>query len=88
MLSLELGAHLAEVEAAAAELGAYVEQMVVDRRDRPRDDLVSALVEASEDGDRLSALELFSMISGLVFAGYDTTRNQLGQALSTFAATP
>jgi cytochrome P450 len=88
VLSLELGTHLAEVEEAAEGLGAYIEQMVADRRARPRDDLVTSLVQASEDGDRLSALELFSMISGLVFAGYDTTRNQLGQALFTFAQHP
>jgi cytochrome P450 len=42
----------------------------------------------ADDGDRLSAVELFSMISGIVFAGYDTTRNQLGQALFTFARHP
>jgi cytochrome P450 len=88
VLSLELSEHLAEVEEAAAGLGAYVEQMVADRRANPRDDLVTSLVQASEDGDRLSAMELFSMISGLVFAGYDTTRNQLGQALFTFARHP
>jgi cytochrome P450 len=61
---------------------------VDDRRARPRDDLVTSLVQASEDGDRLSGTELFSMISGLVFAGYDTTRNQLGQALFTFCHHP
>ena len=88
VLSLELGAHLAEVEEAASGLASYVEAMIADRRAEPRDDLVTSLVEASEDGDRLSALELFSMISGLVFAGYDTTRNQLGQAIVVFARHP
>jgi len=88
VLSLELGAHLVEIEAAASALGAYIEEMVVDRRDHPRDDLVTSLVQASEDGDRLSSAELFSMVAGIVFAGYDTTRNQLGQALFTFAQHP
>ena len=62
--------------------------LVANRRETPRDDLVTALVQASEDGDRLSSLELFSMIGGILFAGYDTTRNQLGQALATFCAHP
>jgi cytochrome P450 len=88
VLSLELGAHLDEIESAASALGTYIEEMVADRREHPREDLVTSLVQASDDGDRLSAVELFSMISGIVFAGYDTTRNQLGQALFTFARHP
>lgn len=48
----------------------------------------TSLVEALEDGDRLSQLELQAMIGGLLFAGYDTTRNQLGRALFTFCHHP
>jgi cytochrome P450 len=88
LLSLELGARLSEVEQAAGELGAYIDQLVEDRRARPRDDMVTSLVEASEDGDRLSTLELRAMIGGLLFAGYDTTRNQLGHAVFTFCHHP
>ncbi len=88
ILSLELGAHRAEVEAASEALGAYVHQLVADRRAHPRDDLVTSLVQAAEGGDRLSNIELFSMIGGLLFAGYDTTRNQLGQALAAFCRHP
>jgi cytochrome P450 len=87
-LSLELGAHIDEVEAASEALGEYVEALVDQRRREPRDDLVTALVQASEGDDRLSNLELQSMIGGLLFAGYDTTRNQLGQAMFTFAEHP
>jgi cytochrome P450 len=88
VLSLELGNHLDEVTEAADGLGNYVDQLVDDRRSSPRDDLVTELVQASEDGDRLSPSELRAMIAGLLFAGYDTTRNQLGQALFTFAQHP
>jgi cytochrome P450 len=87
-LSLELGAHLDEVEQASAALGEYVEALVEQRRREPRDDLVTELVHASEGDDRLSNLELLSMIGGLLFAGYDTTRNQLGLAMFTFAQYP
>jgi cytochrome P450 len=87
-LSLELAAHIGEVEEASAALSAYVERLVTDRQAHPRDDLVSSLVEASDDGDRLAPLELFAMIGGLLFAGYDTTRNQLGHALVTFCEHP
>jgi cytochrome P450 len=88
VLSLELGSHLDEVAAAAEALGEYVDQLVADRGAAPRDDLVTELVQASEEGDRLSASELRAMIAGLLFAGYDTTRNQLGQALLVFAQHP
>ena len=54
----------------------YVEQFVEGRRAGPRDDLVTA-IQAEEEGDRLNALELRDD-GGLLFAGYDTTRNQLG----------
>jgi cytochrome P450 len=85
ILSLELGSHKEEVAQAAEQLGAYVDDLVEDRRHNPRDDLVTELVEASEEGDRLSASELRTMIASLLFAGYDTTRNQLGHAMFVFA---
>jgi cytochrome P450 len=88
VLSLELSTHLQEVEEAAAGLSAYVDRLVADRQARPRDDLVTSLVQASEEGDRLSAMELRAMIGGLLFAGFDTTRNQLGQALFAFCQHP
>lgn len=83
-LSFRLAEHLAEAEAASDALGEYIDRLVTDRRANPRDDLVTSLVQASEGGDRLNDTELFSMIGGLLFAGYDTTRNQLGQALMLF----
>jgi cytochrome P450 len=88
LLSLELSARLADVEQAASELGAYVDELVEDRQANPRDDMVTSLVEASEDNDRLSQGELRAMIAGLLFAGYDTTRNQLGRAMITFCHHP
>lgn len=84
LLSLELAAHLDEVKQAAEELGEYVDRLVEDRRAHPRDDLVTELVEAHEEEDRLSAEELRTLIAALLFAGYDTTRNQLGHAMFVF----
>lgn len=88
-LSLELAAHRAEIEQAAVALAGYVNELIAERRQRPGgDDLVSALVAANEDGDRLSDGELLSMVGGLLFAGFDTTRNQLGHAMVLFAEHP
>ncbi len=88
VLSFELSAHLDEVIEAVGELRDYVTDLVEQRRRDPQDDLVTSLVQASEDGDRLSNDELLSMIGGLLFAGVDTTRNQLGLAMHTFCEHP
>lgn len=84
ILSLELGNHVAEVERAVTELNAYLTRLIEDRTAAPQDDLVTSLVQASEAGDRLSEVELRALIGGLLFAGYDTTRNQIGFALYLF----
>ena len=88
ILSLEIANHLDEIARAAEGLDLYIDHLVENRRAAPRKDLVTELVQASEDGDRLSGRELRAMIGGLLFAGYDTTRNQLGHALFRFALAP
>ncbi len=45
------------------------------------DDLISDLIRAEEDGDRLSHRELLMLASTLLIAGTDTTRNQLAAAV-------
>jgi cytochrome P450 len=88
VLSLELVAHLAEVSEGFVGLASYVEAFIEERRARPQDDLVSALVLAEDGGDRLSGPELRALIASLLFAGYDTTRNQLGIGLFLFTQFP
>jgi cytochrome P450 len=88
LLSFSLTEHREEAEWGMSHMSAYVDSLVADRRTHPRDDLVTALVQAEDEGDRLSDQELQSMIGGLLFAGYDTTRNQLGLAMWLFAEHP
>jgi cytochrome P450 len=87
-LSLQLAEHIGEAEAGMKQLDDYTGELIADRRRHPGDDLVTELVEAEEAGDRLSEDELRSLIIGLLFAGYDTTRNQLGLAMHAFAQHP
>lgn len=61
--------------AAFGEMGAYLAELIEQRRRRPSDDLISALLEAEVDGERLSDLEITSFFGLLMFAGNDTTRN-------------
>ena len=64
-------------------------QELIDRkRDAQDDDFISALVAASVDGEKITEHELLVMVSFLILAGFDTTRNQLGLAMQTFAAHP
>ena len=62
-----------------------------DRRDgdtRSTDDLLSDLIRAEEDGDRLDADELRMLAAGLLLAATDTTRNQVAASVDVFSITP
>ncbi len=86
--SIDVGAQVHRIEAALEGLTGYLEEVVANRQAHPRDDLVSTLVQVSEDGDRLSRHELSVALVFLAFAGMETTRNQLGLALQTLLAHP
>lgn len=58
------------------------------RRREPQDDLVSALVHAEQDGDRLSSEELLGMVYFLLLAGFVTTQNLMGNAATPLGRTP
>jgi cytochrome P450 PksS len=55
----------------------YLRQLVASRRDAPRDDLISALVQVEEAGDRLTTDELLAMVFLLLVAGHETTVNMI-----------
>jgi cytochrome P450 len=56
----------------------YFRKLFAERRARPRDDLISAMVQVEEAGDRLTQDELLGTAILLLFAGYDTTVNLIG----------
>lgn len=76
------------IEAAIAGLDAATDELLAARRAEPGPDLLSALLAAEADGDRLTNGELRLLVTGLLFAGQDTTHHQLGQALSMFLRHP
>ncbi|HKH24266.1 MAG TPA: cytochrome P450, partial [Acidimicrobiales bacterium] len=67
--------------AAAAEIYALCDAVAADRRQNPRDDIMTALVQAEIDGERLDDLELNLFFVTLVVAGNETTRNLINHAL-------
>src|SRR5207342_1197835 len=70
------------------EVDAYLERLIAERRRSPRDDLLSALIAAEEEGDRLTHDELIMMADAVLLAGTDTTRNQLAAAVQVFCEHP
>ena len=56
----------------------YLRAMFEEKRENPKDDLVSALVRAERAGDRLSEDELLGMVFLLLVAGHETTVNLIG----------
>jgi cytochrome P450 len=66
----------------------YLRGLFEERRDRSGDDLVSGLVRASADGDRLSETELFSTVVLLIVAGHETTVNLIANAVLALARHP
>jgi len=88
MFSWDLGEHAEAVETAWKELDAYVDDMVVRRRHTLTDDLLSDLIRAEDDGDRLTHHELLMLAGGVLLAGTDTTRNQLAAAVETLCDHP
>tara|TARA_B110000495_G_scaffold48215_1_gene40230 strand:- start:18 stop:884 length:867 start_codon:yes stop_codon:yes gene_type:complete len=77
-----------KIMAAQDEMDAYMRSLIAKRRSHPQEDLLTDLIRAEEDGDRLSTDELLSMANALLLAGTDTTRNQLACAVSLFAEHP
>lgn len=53
----------------------YMRKLFAERRAHPKEDLVTALVQSEEAGDRLSEEELVAMVILLMLAGYETTVN-------------
>ena len=79
---------LAKADPAAATIRDYLAELVAERRRRPADDLISALVAAEEEGDRLTEDELLTMAALLFAAGFETTTNLLANGLVTLLGHP
>lgn len=66
-----------EVRECVENLRAYMAGLIAMRREEATDDLLSALVAARDDEDRLSEDELLSLAQGLLVAGHETTASQI-----------
>jgi cytochrome P450 len=69
-------------------LSAYFKERVVELRLRPRENLLSAMAQAEEQGDRLTEHELFANCVLLMIAGHETTTNLIGNGILALLQNP
>jgi cytochrome P450 len=86
--TVDIGEIEPDVMRAWGELDDYVDDMVARRRYSLTDDLLSDLIRAEDDGDRLNTAELRMLAGGLLLAGTDTTRNQVAAAVQLLGEHP
>ena len=70
------------------DLKAFLVELVRRKRENPMDDLLSRLVQARDEHDRLSERELVATAFLLLFAGYETTVNLIGNGLYALLRNP
>lgn len=76
------------IEAATAELYQYLEGLLRARRQSPGDDLISTLVAAEDEGEKLTEAECVNLVLNLLIGGVDTTQSQLAHTLRLLAERP
>lgn len=77
-----------KVAAAGQAMAAYLHQLIAAKRSAPADDMLSALVLAHDDGDRLTEVELVSMAFLLLIAGHETTVNLIANGVLALLRDP
>jgi cytochrome P450 len=76
------------IEQAVVEFYEYVGALLERRRDDPSDDLISKLLAAEFEGDRLSEVELVNLVLNVLIGGVDTSQSQLTHAVRLLAEHP
>ena len=85
---VKIATMLPALERASTEFVEYVDELIQARKGRPEDDLITKLIEAEEDGDRLTEEEMGHLVSAVLVGGVDTTQAQLAHGLRLFASHP
>ncbi len=78
----------AAAEVATAEFDAFFRAIIEKRRAAPEDDILSALVQAEDEGERLNERETLNMLRLLLIAGNETTTNLIGNGMLALLRNP
>lgn len=76
---------LPEIEEGLRGILQITQHLIDTHQDLDSDSFISTMVQASVDGQKITERELLVMLSFIIFAGFDTTRNQLGLGMQTFS---
>jgi cytochrome P450 len=76
------------IEEAVSEFYSYEDELIARRRESPGEDLISALIQAESEGDKLSDEELRNLILNILVGGVDTSQSQLAHAIRLLALHP
>lgn len=71
----------ADFTAVSVEMNGYLTDMIAQRRSAPTDDLLTKLIEAEVDGERLSQAEILGFFQLLLVGGQETTTNLINNAM-------
>jgi cytochrome P450 len=75
-------------QTALLEMFAYMSRLIEERRTAPRDDLITALAQAEEQGQRFTRDELLATSNTLLTAGHETTTNLIGNLVHLLLTNP
>ena len=85
---IKVTTQLDELNRAAEEFLDYVSDLIAKRHESPSDDLITTLIQAEENGSKLTEEECLDVVSSVLVGGVDTTQSQLAQGLRVFAEHP
>lgn len=83
-----LPSRVADVDAALTNLVSYADELIAARRREPKDDLVTRLAQSVNEAQGITEEMIRGSVSGLVFAGHETTKNQLGWMIAILSEVP
>jgi cytochrome P450 len=76
------------IEAAVEEFYVWADELIAARRDDPGEDLITDLIAAETEGERLSPDELRNLVLNILVGGVDTSQSQLAHAVRLLAGHP
>ncbi len=86
--AVSMSSEIEVIEQAVEEFYEYAQELVRARRESPSDDLISKLIAAEEEGERLSDVECINLVFNVLVGGVDTSQSQLAHAIRLLAQHP
>jgi cytochrome P450 len=86
--AVSMASEIEQITQAVEQFYEYAHELVRARREDPSDDLISKLIAAEEEGERLSDVECVNLVFNVLVGGVDTSQSQLAHAIRLLAEHP